>query len=265
MRLRAIGGLLLRASLDLLPSALREFLTARLLARSPDEQLLRLGIMTLRGQLTHLRDNGFAPATIVDIGAYVGDWSRIAAGVFPKSAFVLIDANPLTRTKLEFAARELGHGSRFEIALLGAAAGTADFHQADTGASVLKELTTFPAAPTVRLAVRRLDDVLGRPPEGPLLLKLDVQGYELEVLRGGPESLAAAEVVIMETSLLPYNEGAPLFGQVVAFMTAGGFAVYDFFGGSRRHSDQALFQTDVVFVRNASALRRPARFWPDEP
>lgn len=263
---RWIGGRLLRASLDLLPAAGREFLTARLLARCSDEQLFRLGIKTLRGQLQHLRGNGFDPGTIIDVGAYAGDWSRIAAGVFPASEYVLIDANPRNADALARAVVELGSRSRFEIALVGAAPGEADFHQAETGSSVLKELTTFPAGPPIRLPMRRLDDVLDRDPlRPPLLLKLDVQGYELEVLRGGPRVLAAAEVVVMETSFLPYNEGAPLFAEVTAFMAAAGFVVYDLLGENRRQSDHALFQADIVFGRVASGLRRPAKFWLDEP
>jgi hypothetical protein len=72
-------------------------------------------------------------------------------------------------------------------------------------------------------------------------------------------------VVILEVSLLPYNEGAPLFGEVVAFMAKAGFAVYDFCGQHRRQSDHALFQTDVVFVRADSSLRACKKFWLTEP
>jgi len=61
----------------------------------------------------------------------------------------------------------------------------------------------------------------------------------------------------MEASLLPYNEGAPLFTDVVAFMDKEGFVVFDFCGQMRRESDFALSQTDVAFVRRESNLRAP--------
>jgi hypothetical protein len=97
------------------------------------------------------------------------------------------------------------------------------------------------------------------------LLKLDVQGFELEVLRGGRRTLELSEVVIMEVSLLPYNDGAPLFADVVAFMNEEGFVLFDFCGQLRRESDRVLFQTDVPFARRGSHLRAPRKFWLSEP
>ena len=79
------------------------------------------------------------------------------------------------------------------------------------------------------------------------------------------QALALTEAVIMEASLPPYNDGAPLFADVVAFMNKEGFLVFDFCGQFRRESDFALFQTDVAFVRRESSLRAPRRFWLSEP
>jgi hypothetical protein len=93
----------------------------------------------------------------------------------------------------------------------------------------------------------------------------NVQGFELEILKGGRKALGASEVVIMEASLLPYNEGAPLFADVVAFMHREGFSIYDFCGQNRRETDHALFQTDVVFARKESGLRARRKFWLKEP
>ena len=50
------------------------------------------------------------------------------------------------------------------------------------------------------------------------LLKLDVQGYELEVLKGADGLLSAAEVVLLEASLIPVNKGCPLIADVIRFM-----------------------------------------------
>ena len=99
----------------------------------------------------------------------------------------------------------------------------------------------------------------------PILLKLDVQGFELEVLRGALEVLARSELVVMETSLIPYNKNAPLFAEVVRFMDQRDFVVFDFCGQLRRETDHALFQTDVVFVREDSSLRAARKFWLREP
>lgn len=92
-----------------------------------------------------------------------------------------------------------------------------------------------------------------------------MQGFELEVLRGGMSTLAQAELLVLETSLLPYNEGGPTFAEVIEFMNDAGFVAFDFCGQFRRQTDLALCQTDVAFVRRDSELRRPKKFLIDEP
>lgn len=221
---------------------------------------------TLPAVLRHLKHLQFKPGTVVDVGAYVGDWSRVAAPVFPQAQFILIDANADNAEALDRASREIGERARPFIALLGREDGaTVDFYCSGTGSSVLRELTSFPEGSIVRLPMRTLDAVVARSVPTPVLLKLDVQGFELEVLRGGARLLEHTEVVVLETSLLPYNSGAPLFAQVVAFLDATGFVVFDFCGQLRRQTDSVLFQTDVVFVRRDSKLRAPRKFWNAEP
>ena len=100
---------------------------------------------------------------------------------------------------------------------------------------------------------------------GPFLLKLDVQGYEIEVLKGGARALAEAEAFLLEVPLLQYNEGAPLFAEVVEFMKDAGFVAFDICGQVRRETDGALFQVDILFVPERSALRAHMAFWAHEP
>jgi hypothetical protein len=97
--------------------------------------------------------------------------------------------------------------------------------------------------------------------EGPILLKADVQGYELEVLRGASETLKKVEVILLEISTLPYNIGAPLFSDVIAFLAERRFPVYDFCHVHRRQSDEAAFQVDVLFAREDSVLRSEKPFF----
>jgi hypothetical protein len=72
-------------------------------------------------------------------------------------------------------------------------------------------------------------------------------------------------VVILETPILPYNQGAPLIDGVIAFMKSSGFAVYDICGQRRRETDAVLFHVDLIFTKESSALRQAKRFWSGEP
>lgn len=88
----------------------------------------------------------------------------------------------------------------------------------------------------------------------PDLIKLDVQGYEIEVLKGGIETLASGTGVLMEVNLIDINKGAPLFHDAVAFMADRGFRVYDICSFGCRPYDRALWQVDVIFVNSSSPL-----------
>lgn len=222
------------------------------------------GFVDFEGLLKHIRANGFSPEMIIDVGAFVGDWSRDANRIFPSAQIVMIEGNEENRQVLTIASKEIPN-SEFEIAVLGPEkkSGVA-FYVNSQGSSVLPELTSFNQEKKF-VPMLRLDDLMeNRPSSGPILLKLDVQGFELEVLRGAPSTLAKSEVVIIESSLLPYNDGSPLVAEVVSFLAGSGFAVYDFCGQHRRESDGALYQTDIVFAKLASQLRLKRKFWLSE-
>ena len=232
----------------------------------------RAGMPSLPGLLEQRRANGFSPAAILDIGANAGEWSRVAAGIFASARILMFDGDPENEPALHNAVREIGARSSYVLCLLGAEKKDAvTFYRPEagtTGSSVLPEMTSYDKE-AIRLRMDTLDSLTENAGSGglgtPLLMKLDVQGFELEILKGGKKALGASEVVIMEASLLEYNEGAPLFADVVAFMRQEGFEVYDFCGQNRRETDHALFQTDVVFARRESGLRARRKFWLKEP
>jgi FkbM family methyltransferase len=221
-----------------------------------DKEKFRRGSPSMPGLLENIRDNGFSPVTIIDIGANVGDWSRMASSLFPSSRILMFDANPDNDQALRNSVCEIGDGSEYFITLLGAEKNDAvTFYKLGTGSSVLPELSTVERE-VVTLPMDTLDNIAEKAIlQVPLLLKLDVQGFELEVLAGGRRALRLSEVVIMEVSLVPCNNGAPLFADIISFMKEEGFVVFDFCGQSRRESDKVLLQTDVVFVRHDSCLR----------
>ena len=68
------------------------------------------------------------------------------------------------------------------------------------------------------------------------------------------------EVIVLELSLLEYNRGAPLLAQVLAEVSAMGYALYDICGQHRREASRALMQMDAIFVRESSPLRTTQKF-----
>ena len=80
-----------------------------------------------------------------------------------------------------------------------------------------------------------------------------MQGYELEVLKGGEHVLSQPEAVLLEASLVPTNAGTPLVADVVRFMDDRGFRLVDVCGEIRRR-DGVLWQADLLFLRTTSRL-----------
>jgi FkbM family methyltransferase len=226
------------------------------------------------GMLVQLKRAGFNPKHVIDIGAYHGEWSQLANRVWPDASVIMFEANPEKTAKLQAVARSCRSSSgvsaiAFNV-LLGARMKYAvPFYVHEGGSSIYHELTTFPKREIV-LDMSQLDAVIPQTTTycdaaSPGIIKLDVQGAELDVLRGGMQTLAACEVALLELSTLPYDAGAPLFAEVVEFMHKAGFAAYDFCGGWRRQSDGVLFQIDCCFVKYDSGLRAHKKFWLNEP
>lgn len=83
-----------------------------------------------------------------------------------------------------------------------------------------------------------------------------MQGYELEVLKGAGSLLAGCQVLLVEVNLIPVNVGAALAADTLSFLRDRGYRLYDICSLIRRPLDDALWQTDMFFVRDDHPLVR---------
>ncbi|MET0258480.1 MAG: FkbM family methyltransferase [Methylobacterium sp.] len=218
--------------------------------------------------LRRLRELGFRPAGILDIGAHDGAFAREARQVFPEAPILMLEALAEKEVVLEGVARALGNAS-YRIVLLGEedAEGAAFFvvdtaQRPDlvrTGSSTFRENSDFPMI-ELTIPQRRLDGIVAELDAPVSLVKLDVQGGELAVLRGLGDRRATVEVILIEMSLVAYNAGAPLLADVVAQLAAWGFVLFDLVE-EHRYRDGRLLQLDGIFVRTDSQLRPTPPFW----
>jgi len=203
--------------------------------------------------LRNLARLGFHPRFVVDVGAYEGHWTALCKTYFPEADVLMVEAQPSKAATLSAFAAQYGGQVTTEIALLGPVDGlSVSFHEMETGSSVLAENSPAARSTSQRTTVA-LDGLLRSRSQRVDYLKLDVQGYELEVLKGAPKALAEAEFVLMETSLMPVNQGCPTFAEVVGFMDSQGFRVFDLCDQGRRR-DGVLWQVDLLFMKRSSSL-----------
>jgi FkbM family methyltransferase len=200
-----------------------------------------------------LKSLGWRPRHGLDVGAYHGVWTNMFLTIFPDARILMLEGQAEKEEQLKLAAAGWPGRACYEIALLGAADDAeVEFVEMETGSSVFEESSHFDRRKTRKKLVR-LDTLLQRYPDFARadIIKLDTQGYELEILQGAGALLSHAQVVLLEVSLLPINRGAPVFSDVVAFMHARGYKLFDFCSQIRRR-DGVLWQTDLMFISPAA-------------
>ena len=197
-----------------------------------------------------LAGQGYLPDLIIDVGAYEGDWSRLARKVFPDAPILLVEPQAEKEATLHLAMGEIGNARLHQGAL---AADTEEhpFFVMETGSSLLSENSNV-AREVRTLKTETLDSLLGQASN--IFLKLDVQGGELGVLAGGQQTLKVCSLIQLEVALLPYNDGAPTFLEVVTHMDELGFVPLDI-SGFIRPDGVNLVQVDMLFVPKGSPLR----------
>lgn len=209
-----------------------------------------------------MKRRGYTPRCIIDVGAYQGEWTRRVLQIYPEANFIMCEAQPQKAESLE-KVRQLSP-DRISVCntLLGAESRQGvEYFMMETGSSVYEENTDFDRE-VVRLDMRTLDEVVeASSVKQPCFLKLDVQGYELEVLKGATELLDKVDVILLEVSVLEYNKGAPLLADIIAFMTAADFVVFDITELKRTPRKHALFQADVFFCKQGHAFLAEREFF----
>jgi FkbM family methyltransferase len=135
--------------------------------------------------------------------------------------------------------------------------GVAELHitENDTGSSLLTPsaqcLAEYPQIRPVdrqQVQVRRLDDLPLDPLPGPTLIKVDAQGVEPAIIRGGKATFAKAHAVYIETSFVPLYEGSGLFADVHAELSALSFELRGFRAQHEAADGEPLF-AHVIYLR----------------
>ena len=206
---------------------------------------------SIEASLVWIRDRGFEPRGAVDVGAYEGEFATLFHRIFPDTPILMVEPMEKKVDILRSVAASLPKQSSVRSVLLGAETGTeVTFHEMETGSSAFDEQSPY-ARNARQMHTTTLADAVNDWPVTPNFVKLDTQGYELEILKGS--DLSSFEVILTEASLIPINKGCPDMAQVVEFLSSRGFRLVDFCSMVRR-LDGALWQTDLLFVREGSSL-----------
>lgn len=188
----------------------------------------------------------FLPYRILDIGANIGQFHKLAQSTYPEAFIFSIEASP----ECEQSLKEIT--SNYYIGLLAKDNSEYNFFSrkdapTGTGNSIYRELTHFYSDDKLEILKQtgiKLDDLFEEDSEFDLI-KIDTQGSELDIISGGLNLCKKAKGILLEVSLTQYNEGAPLYDEVISFMQNLGFKAVAILDEARNHG---AHQQDLLFI-----------------
>jgi FkbM family methyltransferase len=202
---------------------------------------------------------GLTARTVLDVGANTGQFAVAAAKLLPGARVYSFEPLPQCLAQLRRHTNKLPNVTIYPVALgdreaddllfhinshsqsssalhIAEAHRAAFPHERETGSTIVKVSTLDRIFESVGLA-------------SPVLLKLDVQGYEAKVLLGGVETLKRVDYVVLEASLRPMYEGEALFLDLVRLMHGYGFRFLRPVGWLADPKTDEVLQMDILFAK----------------
>lgn len=199
--------------------------------------------------------------TIADVGSAAGIVAAMFAQKFPGNRIMAFEPVPASYRQLVAATAALGNVTPHQVAL-GGAAGDRELHlSARITSSSLFETNRAIGDPffasnletvsTTSVRVATLDDVID-PAARIALIKMDVQGSELDVLRGAERTLGQTRFVLTEMMNHDFYTAAPQYHEIDAFLRERGFGLHDIIPSIRR--DERLMEWDAIYCNTGVAV-----------
>lgn len=219
--------------------------------------LKKTGAPNQRTSLIRLKELGFNPKTIYDVGAFKGDFAELASNLWPESEILCFEPLKEKSKQIQERFEDDPKIQTFNILLGEKDQNEVTFFEAETASSVLPEHedNDFKKTKKPMVAIDTLVEENEDVPS-PDFLKIDTQGYEYQILLGGENCLEKVEVVLAELNHIDIHEDVILAEKVISYLNSQGFVIYDIAEMHRRPLDNALWQTDFIFVKKSSRFRK---------
>ena len=214
--------------------------------------------VTSYSMVSALKRQNLEPKTVLDIGANVGQFTVAVAKMFPGVQVHSFEPVPECFMRLRKNVSKLKNVSVYQLALGDTDGETVCHINSHSQSSSILPLSkehcaAFPNAreiSQVPIKISRLDTIFAtRKIDSPNLLKIDVQGYEANVLRGGEETLKRIQYVVAETSFKSLYQGEPIFLDLVRLMESRGFQFIRPVGWLSDPRNGEILQMDALFSR----------------
>ncbi|MBL8008326.1 MAG: FkbM family methyltransferase [Ignavibacteria bacterium] len=207
-----------------------------------------------------MKKNGFNPNVVFDCGAHKGIWSKTIHKLFPEARYFLFEPNPVLWERIEKNLSSVQMKYKLYKAAVGSKKGTAELNLWENidpngvGSSLCEHITGDPTK-KVKTEVISLDDIADENNIVPDFVKLDLEGFEVEALKGSSRILQKTEVFMIEFGCLEAFIGRATVQEIINIMYSNDYALYDICNLSYRPYDNAMTGGDFIFAKNSSRLK----------
>lgn len=217
-------------------------------------------LRNLWSRLENARNLGFAPKCVLDGGANIGLWSKQILKEFNTiDNIIIIEPNPnlIDSIKKNISDYNIKH-TIFQAAI-GEKHGSSalklfeESFEDNAGASLLNHVELNPKK-IIETEILTIDEIVKEMDIIPDLIKLDLQGFELQALKGAESILGKTEMIISECGFFEAYENRTLPQDLFEFLFKRGYRLYDIVDISNREFDNATGWCDFIFVNQRSEL-----------
>ena len=201
-------------------------------------------------RLEDFKRKGFNPKTILDIGAHTGQFYKWAKNVWPDAFIWMIEANECHTSTLSNLTNH--NNDKYTIATMGDVEREVNLYTRTDkphteGASYYKESAYWDIPQLVMKIPKTLQtlDNLFTNDTSFDLIKMDTQGSEIDIIKGGKNLCKKSKYILLEVSLIKLNEGAPTYEETMSFMEEYGFEQIMSIG--EHYNGDELIQKDIIF------------------
>ncbi len=197
--------------------------------------------------------------TIIDVGANEGQFSEKMRLLFPLAQLIIFEPLP---TAFDTLSKNFENDEKATLFKKGCGAEKGSFiiyqNESSASSSLLpmtnEHTSNFKEAvdtTQVQIEIDTLDNLLqNRKLEHPVLLKMDVQGFEDQVIAGASQTLEQSHMVISELSFFELYKGQPLFSKIYELLINKGFAYCGSLEQLHSPENNKILQQDGIFIRN---------------
>lgn len=201
-------------------------------------------------KLVLLKEKGYKPDLILDIGAYHGNWTDDMIKIYPGSKYLLyeaIDYNELNKFNNSLNIK------KYNCLLNNTVEEVNWYEQKNTGDSMFREKTKWFVncdvikRLTIDLNSHESSVIINNESIKNVFIKIDCQGAEIPILKGATNFFNKTDFILLEIPLFgQYNEGVPNFLEHIKYMDSIGFIPYDML--ENHYFNNFCIQVDVLFI-----------------